>query len=99
MRRVTFAPSFDEDIENIGVYIEETFGEQVRRRFISKLRDVCLAIATEPCIGLPDHGYHTSLLGVVFQVNWIFFEYDEREIRFLHIIDARRDKPTKPFWR
>jgi plasmid stabilization system protein ParE len=71
MRRVTFAPFFDEDVESIGVYIEETFGEQARRSFISKLRDVCLATAAEPCIELPNHGYHTSLLGAVFQANWI----------------------------
>ena len=94
MRRVVFAPSFDQGVEDIGVYIEEVFGEQARQVFLSKLTDICLVIAGEPDIGLPDHGYSTSLFGVVFQVNWIFFEYDDHEVRFLHIIDARRDKPT-----
>jgi plasmid stabilization system protein ParE len=97
MRRVVYAPSFDQGAEDIGVYIEETFGEQARRNFLSDLTDTCLAIASEPKIGLHDHGYATSLLGVVFQVNWIFFEYDQQEVRFLHIIDARRDKPTVRF--
>src|ERR1700676_3951095 len=97
MRRVVYAPSFDQGAEDIGVYIEETFGEQARRRFLSNLADTCLAIAGEPDSGLRDHGYATSLLGVVFQVNWIFLEYDEQEVRFLHIIDARRDKPNVTF--
>jgi plasmid stabilization system protein ParE len=97
IRRVVYAPSFDQGVEDIGVYIEETFGEQARQSFLSKLADTCLAISGEPDIGLRDNGYTTSLLGVVFQVNWIFFEYDEQDVRFLHIIDARRDKPDLPF--
>src|ERR1700674_3617510 len=97
IRRVVYAPSFDQGVEDIGVYIEETFGEQARRNFLPNLTDTCLAIASEPDIGLRDHGYVTSLLGVVFQVNWIFFEYDEGEVRFLHIVDARRDKPRVRF--
>lgn len=97
MRRLVYAPSFDQGVEDIGVYIEETFGDQARRNFLSKLADTCLAIASEPHIGMHDHDYSTSLLGVVFQVNWIFFEYDEQEVRFLHIIDARRDKSAIHF--
>ena len=98
MRRVVYAPSFDQGAEDIGVYIEDTFGEQARRNFLSSLTDTCLAIASQPDMGLGDHGYATSLHGVVFQVNWIFFEYDEKEVRFLYIVDARRDKPAVRFW-
>jgi hypothetical protein len=39
IRRVVYAPSFDQGVEDIGVYIEETFGEQARQSFISKLAD------------------------------------------------------------
>ena len=49
-------------MEHIGVYIEGTFGEQARRTFLSKLTDTCLAIASEPGIGLRDHGYDAPLI-------------------------------------
>jgi hypothetical protein len=30
-------------------------------------------------------------------MNWIFFEYDDDEVRFLHILDGRRDKNSITF--
>jgi plasmid stabilization system protein ParE len=97
MRRIQFAPSFDQELEDIGLLIEERFGETARDEFVDDLRDTCLAIAESPGIGLGDHGYATSLLGFVFRINWVYFEYDEVEVRFLHIIDARRDKGEVAF--
>jgi plasmid stabilization system protein ParE len=69
MRRVVYFPTFDQGAEDIGIYIEETFGEQARRNFLSDLTDTCSAIPSQPDMGLADHGYSTSLHGVVFQVN------------------------------
>ena len=38
MRRIIFAPSFDQEAEDIGVYIEERFGKSARRDFVYALR-------------------------------------------------------------
>jgi plasmid stabilization system protein ParE len=97
MRRIVFAPSFDQEVEDIGILIEQRFGERSRDEFVMALQHTCLAIAESPGLGLPDHGYTTSLLGFVFRVNWIFFEYDQAEVRFLHIVDARREKGNVRF--
>jgi hypothetical protein len=42
-------------------------------------------------------GYDLSLVGFVFQLNWVFFDHDPVEVRFLHIVDSRRDKGSIPF--
>jgi hypothetical protein len=36
-------------------------------------------------------------MGFVFGQNWIFFEYDDECIRFLHMVDGQRDKTTNAF--
>jgi plasmid stabilization system protein ParE len=41
MRRIVFAPSFDRELEEIGFYIEEQFGEEVRRYFIGDIAATC----------------------------------------------------------
>ncbi len=97
MRRIVFAPSFDKEVEDIGVYIEEQFGVVVREQFVSDLMVTCSHIANFPGVGLSDHGYQTSLTGFVFRTDWIFFDYDEDTVRFLHIVDARRDKDNIEF--
>ena len=48
MRRIIFAPSFDQEAEDIGVYIEERFGEAARRDFVIELSAVCIRLATLP---------------------------------------------------
>ena len=35
-------------------------------------------------MGKTNHNYPTSLAGFVFRLNWIFFEYDDEQVRFLH---------------
>ena len=39
----------------------------------------------------------TTLNGVVYELNWIFFRHDDAEIEFIHIVDSRRDKRTIRF--
>jgi plasmid stabilization system protein ParE len=92
MRRAIFAPSFDREAEDIGAYIEERFGKAARHEFLVALREVCSLVLEFPGTGKGDHGYETSLSGFVFRLNWIFFEYDEEEVRFLHIRDGRMNR-------
>jgi plasmid stabilization system protein ParE len=67
MRRIVFAPSFDRELEEIGFYIEEQFGEEVRRYFIGDIAATCSVIADFPGIGKTAHGYDTHLAGFVFR--------------------------------
>jgi plasmid stabilization system protein ParE len=97
MRRIVFAPSFDQEVEDIGIYIEERFGEAARRLFVAELADLCTTIASVPGIGTTHHGYDTSSVGFVFRQNWVFFQYDEEHVHFLHIVDGRRHKPRIGF--
>jgi plasmid stabilization system protein ParE len=92
MRRVVIAPSFDREAENIGIAIEQRFGQKARRDFVASLEHLCQVIATLPGIGKTQHGYKTKLVGFVLGPNWVFFEFDDAEIRFLHIVDARRNR-------
>ena len=97
MRRAFFAPSFLRELEDSLVYIEEQFGESVRRGVRDELADTCTLLCRLPALGKTEHNYATSLAGFVFRVNWIFFEYDDEQVRFLHIIDGRRDKKSIAF--
>jgi plasmid stabilization system protein ParE len=92
LRRILFAPSFDREVEEIGTFIEERFGEAARLAFIDDLMATCSLIASFPSIGIDKHGYATPLAGFVFRVTWIFFDHDAEEGRFLHIVDGRRAK-------
>ena len=97
MRRILFAASFDREVEDIGVYLEERFGEPMRRRFLADLASTCDLIARFPGLGMASHGYQTHLMAFVFRQNWIFFDYDDDSVQFLHIVDARRDKTSFEF--
>jgi plasmid stabilization system protein ParE len=97
MRRIIFAPSFDQEAEDIGVYIEERFGESARRDFVIELSAVCIRLATLPRIGTIKHGYETPSAGFAFGQNWIFFDYDDDEMNFIHILHNRRDKSAIRF--
>jgi plasmid stabilization system protein ParE len=97
MRRAIFAPSFDREVEDIGVAIEERFGKAVRREFLVGLRQACALVVSFPGIGKRDHGYETSILELTFRLNWIFFEYDAEQVRFLHIRDGRLNKDDQTF--
>ena len=66
MRRIVFAPSFDQEIEDVGVYIEVQFGEEIRRQFVANIATTCSLIANFPRLGKSDHGYNTELVGFVF---------------------------------
>jgi plasmid stabilization system protein ParE len=97
MRRAFFAPSFLQELEDILVQIEERFGETVRREIREELASTCSLICRFPATGKRDHHYPTALAGFVFRVNWIFFDYDDEQVRFLHIVDGRRDKTSIAF--
>jgi len=97
MRRVVFAASFVDDADTIASYIESNFGISRADVFIEDLDRFCALIADNPGLGRTSHGYETTLFGVVYDLNWIFFQYDDDEVRFIHIVDGRRDKPTVRF--
>ena len=92
MRRVVIAPSFDREAEAIGLSIEERFGAEARRNFVADLARICTLIAYVPKIGKIHHGYNTKLSGFVFEQNWIFFDFDDGDVHFLHIVNAQRNK-------
>jgi plasmid stabilization system protein ParE len=94
MRRVVFAASFVDDADAIASYIESNFGMSRADAFIDDLDRFCALVADNPGLGRTSHGYETTLFGVVHDLNWIFFQYDDEEVRFIHIVDGRRDKPT-----
>ncbi len=97
MRRIVFAPSFDREAEDIGVYIEGRFGELARREFVSELGSTCLRIASLPRIDTFEHVYETPSAGFVFGQNWIFFDYDDDIVHFVHIVATDRHKPNVGF--
>jgi len=48
-------------------------------------------------MGKLDYDYPTALSGFVFRMNWVFFEFDDNEVRFMHIVYGRREKHSFPF--
>ena len=97
MRRTVIAPSFDREAEDIGVYIEGRFGESARRDFVDALRATCARLATLPRIGTFKHGYDTLSAGFALEHNWIFFDYDDERVNFVHIVSTSRDTPSVVF--
>jgi len=97
MRRVVYAASFVVDADKIAAYIESSFGTSRADAFISDVDGFCALVASQPRIGRQDHGYETTLHGVVHGPNWLFFQYDDAEVRFVHIVDGRRQKKSVAF--
>lgn len=97
MRRVIYADSFVDDADRIAEYIESRFGIVGADAFIGDLNHFCRIVAEQPGIGKQGHGYKTTLYGVVHDQNRIFFEYDDEEIRFVHIVEGVRHKPIIKF--
>jgi plasmid stabilization system protein ParE len=92
MRRIVYAESFVNDADRIAEYIERRFGAARSDMFVLDLNRFCGLVAQYPGIGRQNHGYGTTLHGIVYERNWIFFEYDDSEIRFVHLIEGMRDK-------
>ena len=97
MRRIVYAASFVDDADAISTYIESRFGRERADAFIDDLDHFCALVAANPRLGRFNHGYDTTLYGVVHDLNQIFFQYDTAEIRFVHIVDGRRNKPQIQF--
>jgi plasmid stabilization system protein ParE len=97
MRQIVIAPSFDQEAEDIGVYIEVRFGESARRDFVDELRATCARIATVPRIGTFKHGYDTLSAGFALEHNWIFFDYYDEVVNFVHLVSTSKDKPDVAF--
>jgi plasmid stabilization system protein ParE len=97
MRRVEIAPSFDREAEAIGIYIEERFGASARENFVGELGRICTLIAFLPTLGKMRHGYDTKLIGYALDQNWIFFDFDDDAVTFLHIVNTKRHKPGIAF--
>lgn len=94
MRRIEIAPSFDREADDIGVHIQDQFGTAAREQFVADLAHMCTLLAFFPTIGKTRHGYDTKLHGFAFDHNWIYFDFDDDEVHFLHITNFRRDKGT-----
>ena len=92
MRRVIYADSFVDDADTIAADIESRFGARYADAFRDDLDWFCEVVASQPRIGKQDHGYGTTLYGIPHNVNWIFFQFDDAEARFVHIVASRREK-------
>jgi plasmid stabilization system protein ParE len=92
MRSVVYAATFLDEADAIAARIEALFGIARADRFRDDLERFCEALADTPGRGKADHGYHTPLLGVVFEHNWIFFRLDNEAAYFVHIVQSRRLK-------
>jgi plasmid stabilization system protein ParE len=97
MRRAVYAASFLDEADQIANYIEAQFGKSHADAFIDDLNRCCELVTSQPAVGRQNHGYDTPLYGVVHGVNWIFFQYDAAEARFVHIVDGRRRKSAVAF--
>ena len=97
MRSIVFATSFLEDADIIAAAITKRFGHVRANTFIEALHHLCILISENPGLGRDSHGYETALSGVVHHGNWIFFQHDEDEIRFIHMVDAKREKSAIRF--
>jgi plasmid stabilization system protein ParE len=95
MRQIVFAPAFEQEAEDIGVYIEERFGERTRQEFITELSKTCARIASLPHMGTAHHGYETASVGFVFDQNWLFFDFDDQNVHFLHLVASKRDRSRR----
>lgn len=95
--RIVYAESFVDDADAIAQYIESRFGTARADAFTNDLNRFCENIASQPRAGRRNHGYDTTLLGVIHEVNWIFFEHDSDEVRFVHVVDGRRRKGAIEF--
>ena len=92
MRRVIYADSFVDDADRIAADIESRFGALYADAFRDDLDWFCEVVASQPRIGKQDHGYGTTLYGIPRNVNWIFFQFDDAEVRFVHIVASQREK-------
>jgi plasmid stabilization system protein ParE len=97
MRRVVYTDSFVDDADRIAAEIETRLGIRPAEEFRDNLNWFCEVVASQPRIGKQNHGYATTLYGIVHDVNWIFFQFDNAEARFVHIVDSRREKRNMSF--
>jgi|WetSurMetagenome_2_1015567.scaffolds.fasta_scaffold798067_2 plasmid stabilization system protein ParE len=65
MRRVVYSVSFVDDADRISEYIESRFGARRADAFIADLNRFCELVADLPGVGRRNHGYETTLYGVV----------------------------------
>jgi plasmid stabilization system protein ParE len=97
MRRIVFAPSFDEELLAISVSIEAQFGPRAADEFEARARSAAQTLVHSPLIGTQHHGFPTTLYAFVLAPNWIFYRFTDNELHFLHIRDGRRDKSDHTF--
>lgn len=97
MRRVIYADSFVDDADRIAADIEARHGVRHVDAFRDELDWFCGVVAGNPRIGKNDHGYDTTLYGIPHGANWIFFQFDDVEARFVHIVPSQRNKSAIRF--
>ena len=97
MRRIVFAPSFDEEFFAISLSIQTRFGSRAADEFEARVQRIAQTLADAPSIGTREHGYSTTLYAHVLTPNWIFYRFTDTEVQFLHIRDGRRAKDDQTF--
>lgn len=99
MRRIVFAPSFDEEFFAISLSIQTRFGARAADEFEARVQRIAQTLAHSPLVGTQQHGYPTTLYAHVLTPNWIFYRFTDTEVHFLHIRDGRRNKDGQTFER
>ncbi len=92
MRRVIYADSFVDDADRIAAGIESRHGIRPADAFRDDLAWFCGIVASQPRIGKRNHSFDTTLYGIPHGPNWVFFQFDDAEARFVHIVPSRREK-------
>lgn len=87
-------PAFLRQLEDLLAFIDEQFSETARWEVGHELANTCTPLGRFSALGKTEHNCPTSLAGFVFRVNWIFLEYDDEQVRFLHFVDGRPDKKS-----
>jgi plasmid stabilization system protein ParE len=97
VRRIVFAPSFDSELLEISISIEQRFGARAADEFEVRIRATAQILANTPMAGTRQHGYPTRLYAFVQSPNWLFYRFTDAEVHFLHIRDGRRDRRRQTF--
>ena len=80
-----------EDRASHGASRSRTVGAHRQSPRNGRRRKRRLALSSFPGLGKPSHPYVTELIGFSYKRNWIFFEADPDEARFIHIVSDKRD--------
>ena len=95
LREIKLDKEFESEVSNIFSYIESEFGEGYAKVFQIRLARQIKLLANFPEMG-QRNGENFSLglenlFHKLFRQNWIFYKFTDKEIKFLKIVNTKRD--------